>query len=126
MRQLLAVLAFVTVGACSDTTSPRSDLLRINVLPDALELVNTSQQPVYVFAAERNSLALLDWAPCQDPTTCEGIAVGGSLVLPFDEITGYGPGAEEAVVYHWHLIPDGAAFKPDSIRSTVVELHVHH
>jgi len=123
MRRLIAMVAALAIGSCSDPIAPESDLLRINVLPDALEIVNISQQPVYLFIAERNTLALLTWAPCTDPTTCEGIDVGKSMVVTYDAITGYFPGAAEAVVHHWLLIPNGASgFQPDSIRATIVPL----
>ena len=126
MLRFLAVVATLVLASCSDSTAPRSDILRINILPDALELMNTSQKPVYAFIAERNSLALLDWAPCMDPS-CESVAVGGSMVVPYEDITGYTTGAAEAVVYHWHLVPDGAdGFRPDSIRATIIALHVDH
>lgn len=125
MRRLLLVVATLASVACADSTSPKPELLRINVLPDALELVNTSQKPVYVLVAERNSLALMDLAPCMDPS-CESVAVGGSMVVPYVEISGYSAGASEAVVYNWHLVPDGAdGFRPDSIRATIIALHVH-
>lgn len=49
------------------------------------------------------------------------------MVVPYTEITGYTTGASEAVVYNWHLVPDGAdGFRPDSIRATIIALHVHH
>lgn len=126
MRRILA-FAMLIAAACADGTAPKSDLLQIHVLPDALHIVNTSPQSVYVFVAERNTLALLDWAPCSDPTTCEGIAVGGSQLLPFAEITGYTVDATEVVVHHWHLVSNGAGgFRPDSIRATIVALDGHH
>jgi hypothetical protein len=127
MRFYFAFAAALAIASCSDATAPKSDLLRISVQPEAVELMNDSPQPVYVFVVERNSLALVDWAPCSDPSNCDGIAVGGTKVIPYDDITGYAPGAAEAVVHHWHLVPDGAGgFRPDSIRSTVIGLHVHH
>jgi hypothetical protein len=126
MRHFLGGLVLLAVGACSDATALGSDLLRINVLPDALELVNSSEQPVYTFIIERDAQAYVDWVVCTDPSTCNGIAAGGSRVVPYDAIVAYTAGAEEAVVHHWHLIPDGTGFRPDSVRSTVVQLHADH
>ena len=128
MKRLLLLAAALASLSCSDATGPvQTDLVRVTVLPDALEIVNVSGLPVYYFAAERNSLALMLWGPCTDPETCEGIPAGASKVVPYAEIAGYAAGAEEAVVYHWHLVRIGGAtgFKPDSIRSTVVRLHTH-
>ena len=128
MKRWLLVAAALATLSCSDATGPaQTDLVRVSVLPDALEIVNVSPHPVYYFVAERNSLALMLWAPCTDPETCEGIPAGASRVVPYGEIAGYAAGAEEAVVHHWHLVRIGGAsgFKPDSIRSTVVRLLTH-
>jgi hypothetical protein len=126
MRRFLVMAAMLGVLSCADPVSPSSDILRINVLPDALELVNLSSAPVYFFAAERNTLALIDWAPCVEPA-CTNVGPGVKFVLPYEDMVGYSQGAEEAVVYHWHLIPGSTptGFRPDSIRATVVQLHIH-
>jgi hypothetical protein len=127
MKRLLTLAAVVATLSCRDSTAPGTDLISISVLPDALEIVNVSHHPVYFFATERNSLALMLWAPCTDPDSCEGIPPGESKVVPYTEIAAWSAGAQEAVVHHWHLVRVGGAsgFKPDSIRSTVVRLHTH-
>jgi hypothetical protein len=125
MIRLLAIASVIATLSCAESIGPetKSDLLRVNVFTDQLQLVNQSQQPIYFFAIERNSL--LDWAPCVDPATCEAIPVGGSKFLLYTEINGYQTGATEAVVHHWLLVPQGTEFQPDSIRSPVVHLHAH-
>jgi hypothetical protein len=126
MRRFLALAAILGVLSCADPVSPSSDILRINVLPDALELVNLSPVPVYFFAVESETLARINWAPCTEPA-CTNVGPGVKFVLPYVDMIGYGQGAEEAVVHHWHLIPGSTAtgFRPDSIRATIVHLHVH-
>src|SRR5687767_10884581 len=126
MRRSIALVLAWAVLSCSDPTSVKSDVLRINVLPDALELINLSDSKVYFYAFEKNFLATVDLAPpCRDPVTCEGVDSGVKYLLPYTNINGYVQGSSEAVVYHWHLIPDGAnGFRPDSLRATEVHLHI--
>jgi hypothetical protein len=125
MKRWLTIVMAVGTLSCAESVGPetKTDLLRVNVFTDQLQLVNLSQQPIYFFVIERNSL--LDWAPCVDPGTCEAIAVGGSKMLSYTEIAGYQVGATEAVVHHWLLVPQGSEFQPDSIRSPIVHLHAH-
>ena len=125
-HRFLVLGATLGVLSCADPVSPSSDILRISVLPDPLELVNPSPVPVYFFAAERDALAHINWAPCTE-SACTNVRSGVKFVLPYEDMIGQSQGAEEAVVHHWHLIPGSTAtgFRPDSIRATVVHLHVH-
>ena len=125
MTTWLAIALAVGTLSCAESIGPeaKTDLIRVNVFTDQLQLVNLSQQPIYFFVIERNSL--LDWAPCVDPATCEAIAAGGSKMLAYTEIAGYQAGATEALVHHWLLVQQGSEFQPDSIRSPVVHLHAH-
>jgi hypothetical protein len=61
------------------------------------------------------------WSACTDPTRCRGVAPGGDTLLPYEAVSGYGPGAETALVYWWHLEPKlGGGFIPDTIRVETV------
>lgn len=125
MRRLIALASALAVLSCANPVSVKSDVLRVNVLVDALELVNMSDTKVY-FIAFAGDMTLVDPEPCTDPVTCEGVGSGVKYLLPYTNINGYVQGAAEAVVYHWHLIPDGAiGFRPDSVRTTDVHLHIH-
>jgi hypothetical protein len=123
-RARLTLLAVVVAAACKDPVGVKSDILRVRSQPGELLLTNTSQQSVYFFAAERQLLTLADLAPpCADPLSCEGITQGDTRVLLNDQITGYHEGAEEAMIFHWHLVPDGQSstgYRPDSIRVLAV------
>ena len=45
------------------------------------------------------------------------------MAVPYGKIVGYTPAAREAIVYWWHLMPDGGSgFRPDSLRAVVVGL----
>lgn len=118
-------LAVALAAACEhDPVSVSSDVLVARAMTGVLELTNRSDATVHFFAAERNTLAVLDWIPCVDPAACQGIPPAAILRLPYAGITGYSPGAEEVVVYHWRLVPGTTprTWRPDSIRSVTVTL----
>jgi hypothetical protein len=102
------VVAAATAAACRGEPTPVSDrVLTVTRNPPAFRFDNASAAPVYYFAAERNTLALIDWVPRVDsgvPT----VPARGSRTVPYAEVTGYAPGADEAVVYWWQAVPDGA------------------
>jgi hypothetical protein len=110
--------------ACEDPAAVESDLLVVRSVRQTLELTNISDDRVYTFIADRDILPLLDWAPCSNPATCDGLEPGATRVVPFDLIIGYESGSEAAVVYHWRLVPAAteSGYAPDSIRFITVDL----
>ena len=110
--------------ACSDPVSVNSDVLLVRQSGLFLELTNRSDAPVYHFVADRDILPLLDWVPCSNPATCDGIAPSSTRRIGFDDVIGYQAGSEALVVYHWQLVaaPDDGGFVPDSIRSLTLLL----
>ncbi len=116
---LLSWVALVATAACSDPLSVTDGVLRVNPQPPGLNIMNASAQPVHLFIADRNTLALLDWAPCAGPS-CPSLPGGASVLRPCSEIVGCTADSREAVVYWWRSVPDGAgAFRPDSIRQLI-------
>ena len=126
MRHFSSALIVVAIASwgCSDPVGLESDVLRVRKAPTALELTNVSTAPVYYFAADRGWLALVDWAVCDDPATCVGIAPSTSKQLAWEDIGGYSATTSEVVVYHWRLVPGSrpSGFVADSIRSLVVRI----
>ena len=121
---LCLAVPVLLVLACSDPVAVSSDILIARPMRGVLELTNISDAPVYVFVAERNTLAVLDWIPCSNPDACDGIDPDAVLRIPHAEIIGYSAAAEEVVVYHWRLVPGGTAsgYVPDSLRAVTVRL----
>lgn len=120
-RLTLCGMALGAVG-CSQPAETSSEQLRAQASSFTLTLQNLGSTTVYTFVVEREYAARINWAPCADPTHCTGLEPGASTALPFSQIGGYSAGAREAVVYHWHLIPQGGVFLPDTIRALVVTL----
>jgi hypothetical protein len=112
------------VSACSNPNAPATDIISVHAESRRLAMTNTSSDPVYYFVADQDALALIDWMVCVEPGKCESIPPQSTKALDYSKIGAYQEGSKHAVVYHWRLVPkNGPGFKPDSIRSLVVELH---
>jgi len=120
---VLAVVALATVG-CENPVEVQSDILQVRKAASDVELTNVSNAPVYYFAVDRALLALLDWVPCADPATCQGIPAGAAKQVPFDSIEGYSATTADVVVYHWRLVRNvgTSGFRPDSVRAVIVPI----
>ena len=123
MRPTALVTLLSCLLGCTDGVGPIAGSLQVEIFPPVVRLSNRSSAPIYSFVVERQALAYVDWIPCTNPLTCQGLAPGQDSLIQYTAITGYAPGAEEAVVYWWHLIPkEGGGLKPDSVRGVVIDL----
>ncbi|SRR5258706_10638556 len=117
MRKAIFALVALAV-ACNSPTGP----VQITSRNGALQLTNATDGPVFYTIIESETAARVDWAPCVNPSVCPYIAPHQQRAIPYAEITGYHPGAREAIVYWWHLEAPADAYQPDSIRATRVRL----
>ena len=119
LRRALAALTIATAG-CSDPVGVETDILKARVVSASLGLTNQTRFPVYYFAVDRNTLAVIDWAICMDPTRCESVPARSTRWVPLTEIFGADENSE-IVVFHWRLVPGESptGFVPDSVRSLV-------
>jgi hypothetical protein len=105
------LFAVLVLAGCDNPVVPSSDLISARGSNQTLEIRNDADNPVYYFVAESGTLALLDWAVCVDPTNgaCQAVAAHSTAQIPYSNI--YGPAAKgsRVVVFHWRLIPTGAA-----------------
>ena len=122
MRSTVLVTLLSCILGCSDGVGPLAGTLQVQSFPPVVRLSNRSSAAIYTFVAERDALAVIDWIPCTTPLTCAGLAPGQDSIIQYTAITGYAPGAEEGVVFWWHLISkEGGGHQPDSIRSVVFD-----
>jgi hypothetical protein len=123
IRLVVALGALSCLVTRCSSLAPAGGALSVVAIPPALHLTNQTALPVYTFVIDRSTLALTDWAPCSDPNSCQSIAPGATPVLPYSGIAGYSAATREAIVYWWHLEPQGGGgFQPDSIRAVVTAL----
>ena len=123
MKRCLAIAALLLALSCDSPTGLIPGELAVRVTPPTLQLTNQTPAAVYFFAIDGKLAMVANWAPCTDPTSCLAIAPATSEDLPYSQIAGYEAGAQTAIVYWWHLVPEGATgFRPDSIRAAAVRL----
>jgi hypothetical protein len=123
MKSCLVSFVLMLALACGSATGPIGGNLAVRAAPPVLNLSNVSPATIYTFPIEAGLAMRANWAPCSDPAHCSGIKPGATEELPYAQIAGYGAGATHAIVYWWHLVPDGTTgFRPDSIRGVPVRL----
>src|SRR5205809_238554 len=97
-RPLLAAL-FVLGAACHSPAGPATlGPLKIVAQDGALHLENASDEPVFYFVYERQSAALINWAPCVS-RSCPSLEPRAQASVPYSTIGGYAPGRTEAIVW---------------------------
>ena len=123
VRTLSLLFAVLAIG-CSSTTDPASEILLAHAEDRTLTLTNTSGDPVYFFAADKKSLALLDWAVCTDPARCTAVPPHSTKIVSYSQIAAYQEGSDLAVVYHWRIVDKGSGhYDYDRLRELEVKLH---
>lgn len=116
------VLALVAAG-CSDPVGAESDILLAGISDDHLQLANRTDAPVYYFAVDNQTAAVIDWAPCTDPPQCQSVpAQATKLVLLAD--LHIDEEASHLIVFHWRLVAGvgQTGYAVDSLRTLTVDL----
>ncbi len=87
-----------------------------------VQIVNGTGVPVGYVVWNRAWLAL--FAPCIDTTPqCLRLPAGTTVTVALKDIGGYAPGANEAIVYWWRVVPDGdGGYRVDQVREIIVRL----
>ena len=121
LRAVPMIAASVLVVACESSTAVSDGVLTVSHTVGVLHLRNGSPTPIYYFALERETAALVDWIPLVGPGSTS-IPARGEVALLYSTIFGYKAGAKEALVYWWRAVPDGAGgYRADSVRFLVAQ-----
>jgi len=95
----------------------------VSVAPTAtgITIVNQTERPVYLFAVNAETLALLDWAPCTGGTNCPALAQGAQRDIAWADIYWYAPTVKQYTVYWWNVTvqPDGTA-RAENLHSVTI------
>lgn len=121
-----ALAASLLAVACSGPAAPPGDgaMLEVRTTTGALRLTNPTTRPVYYAAFERvwATTGLFIWGPCTEPSTCPAVAPRQTVSIPLEEVNGWHPEAQEALVYYWHLEPaEGGAHRVVDMQSVVIK-----
>ena len=122
-RRPAFAIAFA-LSACSDPFGVETDILSAKVVSERLLLTNSTNDPVYYFAADRDILAVLNWAICVQPGQCNAVPRESTRSIALNDVIG-GGASGEIVVYHWRLTPGQSptGYVADSLRSLIVPVH---
>lgn len=117
------VFAALVLAGCDNPNGPKSDLIRASAANRTLAITNISSDPLYYFAANKETLALLDWVPCTDPSACKALGSKATTRISYYDIFGEPSTGGHVVIFHWRLVPTTPGkYNVDSIRSLEVEL----
>jgi hypothetical protein len=122
LRQVLQVALAATSLACGDPTSITQEQFTIRATGREVRLSNAAEMPTFYFVVERETAAVIDFAPCVEGPECPSVAPGATVRIPYSGISGYQAGRKEAIVFWWRSARTPAGLQPDSLRSTVAKL----
>jgi hypothetical protein len=131
MRCWLSVVVVLTVAGswgCSDSTGIPDEDFRVAPVEDGIQVANESRDDLFFQGLDPDALAL--WAgphaatECVEPD-CPHVAPGEIVVLPWNEIIGWGKATTRVTVYWWWVVSDregGWRVEGETIRSREVLL----
>lgn len=93
------LLAVQAVAGCSDNlTGFQTDEVSAEVKDNGILVSNKTNKPVYYFAVEAETAAVINWAPVsRDENKIES---GSNKFIPFSDIYGFEEG-DEILFYYW-------------------------
>jgi hypothetical protein len=122
-RLLRLLLVPLVLAACSEPAAPVADgALTATVEAPTLRLTNRGGQTVYWIVFEAGTAARTFWGPCVDPDRCPHLGPGESQSISYERITGYSPGATDAIVYWWTRVRGGDGDAAGPIRMLPLRL----
>ena len=121
LRVLAMGVGMAVLAACRSSTAPEPGVLRVSADLVGITLENPGQSPIFYLAVNSNSLALLDFALCNDPAqACPRVPPGGKVSIAYSAIVGYELGMTDVSVIHWLLAPRVDGYTPTNIGTTRV------
>jgi hypothetical protein len=95
--------------------------VRVTPTANGLTVVNQTERPIYLFAANAESLALLDWIPCTGGPACQALAQGASRDLPWSAVALYEPNVKQYTVYWWNVtVQSNGTARADNMHNLTV------
>ncbi len=105
------------------TSGIQAGYVAVSTTSAGLVVVNQTELPVYYFAVERGTSALIDWVPCGGTSLalCVGISPGATLTIPWTNVVGYKPEASEYLLIWYHLVTVNGVATATGMQSVVVK-----
>lgn len=128
MRKPL-VLAMLCLSAllagCAESPGPLdpSAPLDVSVASRSIRLENQDSRTIYYLIMEAGFAGRVLWAPCTSPEEpCARLEPQAAVRVPYSQISGYEPGAREAILYWYHLLERDGGWEVDQVRPVRVRL----
>jgi hypothetical protein len=82
-----------------------------------IQVRNGGAAPIYIFAADRAIVPLINWAVCTEPALCTSVQPGTTRHFASSAVAGWGT-SDETTIFWWRLVPAGdGRFEPDAVRA---------
>jgi hypothetical protein len=101
---LLLIFFVIILGCSDDLTDSVTDEVDARVFDNTLIITNNYYKPIYYFASEQGSLALINWAPISSETN--KINAFNNEYLDINKIFNYEKGRQIVVIYWSDLYPE--------------------
>jgi hypothetical protein len=122
-RALAALAALGFIVGCQGPTEPATDgPLRVTANGRSLVIENTGSLPLQTRAIVVDESVVVDFVECMDPAVCPGLASGTRKEVLYSQIYGYTRAAREAMIYAWHLVPNGHGYSVSGTWAVRVKL----
>jgi hypothetical protein len=87
-----------------------------------LFVTNQTERPVFYFVAEKNAAAVIDWVPCTTSLAlCVAIAPGENIVIPWTNVAGFRPDAQEFLFTWYHIVTVNGTPQVSSLQTVTVK-----
>jgi hypothetical protein len=111
---IVSLLLISSVAACHDATSLEWNGVKVVVQSQGMDVQNSRDEPLGVFAVNRLKVGEVQWTRCTDTSpACLRVPARGHFYVPFSEVREY-DAQSEIVVYTW-TVENGQAVDIASI-----------
>ena len=95
--------------------------ITVTQVDSQLNLLNNTEERLYYFVVDQNTLAVINWAPSVGENQAN-ISPNGQARIPLNEIMGHSDESEVIVIYHWKAIVIDDEPAPGPVSHVLFEL----
>lgn len=117
---ILLTLSLLIISGCKDDDVDFNPIT-VTQVDSQLNLLNNTEERLYYFIVDQNTLAVINWAPSVGENQAN-IAPNGQARIPLNGITGYSDESEVIVIYYWKAITVDNEPAPGPVNHVLFEL----
>jgi hypothetical protein len=107
-------------SVCAPASGIAAGYVAVTPTDAGLTIVNQTDRPIYLFAVNAETLALLDWAPCAGGANCPALAQGARRDIPWADVYWYAPNVKQYTVYWWNVVQVEGTPRADNMHNVTV------